>query len=419
MCPNQRAQHWSPGEESLYQVMNGVRVLEVAGYVCAPTAGAILADWGADVLKIEHPIYGDPYRGLRSTYVDPGRPNPMLELPNRGKRSVGIDLATDDGRDLLYRLLETSDVFLTSFMVDALDRLGLDYESLKKINPKLVYARSSGYGTRGPDAAKPGFDGAAAWARAGLMHRLTDYDADSPAEMPGSVGDLTGALSLAAGIAAGLFQRERTGQGTQIDIALFHMGIWLMSQTIGAALLGIDPDTRRTPRLNPPNPLVNTYRTSDNRWIFFNLLQADRHWADFCKHVGVADLIDDPRFANIDVRAENSKELVAILDEMFGSKPLDDWQERLGTLDAVWSAAQTTVEVAKDPQALATGFFSDVTANDGSHFFSPASPLQFGGKALGDLRAMPELAQHTEEVLLELGLSWDEISKLKEAGAIS
>ena len=403
----------------MYNVMNGVRVIEVAGYVSAPTAGAILADWGADVLKIEHPVYGDPYRALRSGYIDAGRPNPMLELPNRGKRSVGVDLATDEGRALIYRLVESADVFLTSFMTDALDRLQIDYESLRKINPKIVFARSSGYGFRGPDANMPGFDGAAAWARAGLMHRLTDYTSADPAEMPGSVGDLTGALALAAGIAAGLFQRERTGEGTQVDIALFHMGIWLMSQTVGAALVGIDPDARRTPRLSPPNPLVNTYRTSDDRWLFFNLLQADRHWADFCNHVGVAELIDDPRFANIDVRTNNSAELVKILDKVFGSHPLRYWREQLETLDAVWSAAQTTVEVAADRQAFEAGFFSDVTANDGSHFLAPASPVQFGGEALGELRAMPELAQHTEEVLLEFGLSWDELVHLKDVGAIS
>jgi crotonobetainyl-CoA:carnitine CoA-transferase CaiB-like acyl-CoA transferase len=402
----------------MYDIMEGIKVVEVAAYVFVPVAGAIMADWGAEVIKVEHPVTGDPYRGLRNDFVKEGLPNPMLELPNRGKRSVAIDIASPEGLDLLYQLVEDADVFLTSFMQGPLDRLKIDFESIKKVNPKIVYVRGSGFGTRGPDAHKPGFDAAATWARAGLMWRMTAPDADAPVAQPGSVGDLTGGLTIATGISAALFKRERTGEAQQVDVSLYHVGMWIMSQSIGAAPLGLAPTPSRDTRENPWNPLVNTYRTSDRRWLMLCMLQPDPYWPDFCEHIDRTDLTDDPRFRNIDVRQEHSAELIKILDDVFAAKTLAEWRDTFETLKGVWSPALSAAEIAVDPQVLENGYFPEVESEDGTKFRSVASPIQFGGELVGTLRAMPEHGQHTEEVLLELGYSWEDIAKFKDAEAI-
>jgi crotonobetainyl-CoA:carnitine CoA-transferase CaiB-like acyl-CoA transferase len=402
----------------VYDIMKGIKVVEVAAYVFVPVAGAIMADWGAEVIKVEHPTTGDPYRGLRNDFVKEGLPNPMLELPNRGKRSVGIDIATPEGLDLLYKLVEDADVFLTSFMTGPLNRLKIDFESIKKINPKIVYVRGSGFGTRGPDADKPGFDAAATWARGGLLHRMTPPDAEAPVSQPGSVGDLTGGLTIATGISAALFARERSGEAQQVDVSLYHVGMWIMSQSIGAAPLGLAPTPSRDTRANPWNPLVNTYRTGDNRWLMLCMLQPDPYWPDFCDHIGRADLTDDPRFNNIDTRQENSAELIKLLDEVFAERTLAQWRDTFVTLKGVWAPALSANEIAVDPQVLENGYFPEVEAEDGTTFRSVASPIQFGGELLGNLKAMPEHGQHTEEVLLEMGYSWENIADLKESGAV-
>ena len=403
----------------MYDILDGVRVVEAAGYLMVPTAAAVLADWGADVIKVEHPVSGDPYRGLRNDAVQPGMQNPMLELPNRGKRSVGIDISTPDGIEVLYELIRKADVFLTSFMMPTLTRLKLDWESVHAINPKVIYARGSGYGPRGPDANTPGFDLAATWARGGFIHRMTPPNADEPVQFPGSVGDLTGGLTLASGVTGALFKRSRTGEGLQVDVSLYHMGMWIMAQSIGAAPLGLAPVATQHSREKVRNPLVNSYRTRDQRWIVLCILQSDKFWDDFCAHIERPDLIHDARFADIFLREEHSRELVHVLDGVFAEREFDDWRMRLQTMKGVWAPALSANEIAVDPQVAANDYFAQVEADDGTTFRSVASPIQYGGETIGPLRAMPEHAQHTEEVLLELGWTWDDMISLKDASAIS
>jgi formyl-CoA transferase len=320
---------------------------------------------------------------------------------------------------VLYDLVRTADVFLTSFRQPALEKLQIDWEHIHEINPRIVYARSSGYGPRGPDANTPAFDLAATWARAGLLQQMTSPDAESPSLQPGSVGDLSGGLNLASGVAAALLKRERSGEGMQVDVSLFHVGMWIMAQSIGAAAVGIAHRPFGRPRTEPRNPLANSYRTLDNRWIVLCMVQPDKDWPDFCRHIDRPELIDDPRFVDIFAREKNSRELVAVLDEIFKCEDLGEWRRRLATMSGSWAPAQTAEEITRDVQALENGYFPEVVGLDGDRFRSVASPIQYGGEPIGELRAMPEHGQHTEEVLLSLGLDWDDLGLLKEAGAIN
>jgi crotonobetainyl-CoA:carnitine CoA-transferase CaiB-like acyl-CoA transferase len=403
----------------MYDILDGVRVIEAAAFLQVPTAGGVLADWGADVVKIEHPGTGDPYRALRNDVVQPGTPNPMVQLPNRGKRSVGIDFSKPEGREILYDLIRQADVFITSFLGPSLVRAGLDWETLHEINPRLIYGRSSAYGPRGEEAAAPGYDLAATWARAGFMHQMTVRNAPWAVMQPGSVGDLSGGFALASGVAAALYRRERTGEGMQIDVSLYHTGMWIMAQSIGAATLGIDHLPFRTGLETPRNPLVNAYPTKDNRWIVLCMVQPDRHWADLCRHLDRSDLIEDPRYCDIYAREKNAAELVEVLNSVFAGHDFGYWRERFASLAGPWAPALSPREIAEDPQVAANGYFAEVQADDGTAFRTVASPIQYGGKPLGTVHAMPEVAQHTEEVLLAMGLTWDDLTRLKDAGAIS
>jgi len=401
------------------KVLEGVRVLEVAQWWFVPSAGAVLADWGADVIKVEHPVTGDPQRGLiTSGLVPEGGFNFMWEQPNRGKRSIGIDIATPGGRELLYKLAEKSDVFLTSFLPAARRRLGIDVEHIRARNPKIIYARGSGQGTRGPDAEKGGYDGASFWSR-GAMAEAFSYAMKTqvPVSQRPAFGDGIGGMTIAGGISAALFKRERSGEPSVVDISLLATACWVLSPDITAA-----PFIPRFPtggdRRQMPNPLVGQYKTKDGRWLMIIMLQPDRYWADFCRHIDREHLIEDPRFKDAKVRFENRAACVDLLDEAFASRTLDEWREKLDTMEGVWAPMQTPREIHDDRQVIANGYLPEVTGHDGKQFRLAANPVQFQENALA-LGAAPEHGQHTEEILLDLlGLSWDEISEHKQAKAI-
>ena len=402
------------------KVLEGIRVLEVAQWWFVPSCGGVLADWGADVIKVEHPVTGDPQRGLITSGLLPvgkGGFNFMWEQPNRGKRSVGIDLSSEAGRDLLYRLAESSDVFLTSFLPDARRRLEIDVEHIRARNPNIIYARGSGQGTRGPDAEKGGYDGAAFWARGGLAEAFTGSvpHAEAPVGQRPAFGDGIGGMTIAGGIAAALFKRERTGKPSIVDISLLGTACWVLSPDITSS-----PFIPKFPSFNrklAPNPVVNQYKTKDDRWLILIMLQADRYWADFCQHIDRPDLIEDERFAEGAKRFENREACVDILDQVFASRTLDEWRQKLDTLQGVWAPLQTPREIHDDRQVEANGYLPEVQGADGSTFKLASSPVQFD-ESPPDLASAPEHGQHTEEVLLELGVSWEEISQHKESKAI-
>lgn len=403
-------------EQPVYDLLEGVKVVEVAAWLFAPSCGAILADWGADVIKVEPPKNGgDPYRG----FFHAGPVNPTIELANRGKRSIGIDVSTPEGREALLRLVADADVFVTSLLPGPRSRLRIDVEDIRAVNPSIIYVRASGYGPRGPDAETPGYDAAAAWARVGFADYLTPPDAPDPIQPPGGIGDCVGGLSGAGAVAAALFRRQRTGVPAEVDLSLLAGGMWMNATILMThANPGQDgPVMQHRDRFAPRNPLSNNYKTKDGRWIALVVIQPDPHWESFCEHIGRPELVDDPRFANFHARAEHNRELVTILDEVFASRTVDEWRDRLSTFRGVWAVNQSPAEVVDDPQVLANGYIVP-GEEPGPPMRAVSSPAQFDGRPLGPVRRAPEFGQHTEELLLECGYSWEQIIAMKDAGAI-
>ena len=399
------------------QPFDGVRVVELAQWVFVPVAGALLADWGADVIHIE-PTEGDPYRGLATQGIgtDRGGINLSLALANRGKRSIALDIQSEDGRAVLHRLLDSADVFLTNMRPKALRRLGLDAETLAARYPGLVCAMGNGYGVRGPDADRPGYDATAFWARGGMAHMLSPPEREYPIGQRGALGDRNGALALAFGVAGALFKRARTGKGSVVDVSLLATAIWTLSSDVLAALGGDAPaaSSGRGPLVNP---LVGVYRTKDGRHIQLVFLQPDRYWAEFCQLIGRQDLSEDPRFADMQVRRENGAACAAALDEEFAKRTFAEWKTLLSQLDAPWAPVQSVPELLDDPQVEANGYIGDVVIDEDVAYRLPAVPVQFDGQPPA-LRRAPEHGEDTEALLTELGYGWDDITALKEAGVI-
>ncbi|MBA2281529.1 MAG: CoA transferase [Acidimicrobiia bacterium] len=399
--------------------MQGIRVLEVASWTFVPMAGGVLADWGADVLKIEHPETGDPQRGLISSGLIPsGVANFAIEVPNRGKRSVAIDLTTDDGHQALLDLAATSDVFLTSILPEARAKLRIDLDAIRAVNPDIVYVRGSANGQKGPEAGRGGYDASTFWARGGAADICTPASVEYPVPPPGGAfGDVLGGLTIAGGISAALLHRERTGEALVVDCSLLAMGAWATSFSLAAAAaFGLD----RMPmgvREQNANPLVNTYKTGDGRFLSLVMMQSDRFWPELVTTVGRPELIDDPRFVDAAARAENKAACYTVLDEIFASRPLAEWRVVLADTEGVWAAVQTPGEVLVDPQIVANGQVRDVVGADGSQFRLLAPPLTFD-ETPPDLGRGPDLGEHTDEVLTELGYDTDKLIDLKIKGAI-
>ncbi len=405
----------------MQDVMKGIRVLEVAQWWFVPAAGAVLSDWGAEVVKIEHPVTGDAQRGLAAVGFKSteGNVDFMMQQSNRGKRSVGLDLANERGRELLYRMAERSDVFLTNFLPDARRRLKIDVEDIRARNPEIIYVRGSGQGTKGPDAGKGGYDATAFWSRGGIATALTPPGLENPVMQRAAFGDSIGAMTLAGGIAAALLRRERTGRTSVVDVSLLNTAMWVLAPDIVASKL-VDPSKGGMPRFTrkqAPSPVANSYRTKDGRWLLLMMLQADKHWPDFCEQIDRPDLASDPRFADMASRFQNREACIAELDAVFATRTLAEWREKLAAMEGPWAPMQTAEEIHDDPQTLANGYLREVDGGDKGRFKLVANPVQFD-ETPPDFGPSPEMGQHTEEVLLELGLDWDEIMAHKEAGAI-
>ncbi len=401
-------------------IMDGIRVVEVASWTYVPVAGAVLAEWGADVIKIEHPETGDPQRGLAASGLIPTGPGGvsfMMELPNRGKRSVGLDMATEEGHDLLLRLCATADVFLTNFRPQARRKLRIDLDDIRAVNPDIIYVRGSGQGQRGPEAERGGYDGCTFWGRGGPADIISDPEG-YPVMQPGpAFGDVIGGLTIAGGISAALYHRQRTGEAVVVDNSLLATSMWATgASSLAAGLFGFSRMPRGD-RRKTPNPIVGNYRTSDGRFLSLVMLESDRYWPDLVTLLGAPELAEDPRFVDARARAENSVAAVTLLDELFAKRTFAEWKEILADAKGVWAPVQTAAEVLEDPQALANGYVRDIEAKSGTVFRIVPSPLQFDEVA-PDLTRAPDHGEHTDEVLGELGLDTDTLLELKVKGAI-
>ena len=405
----------------MHEVMKGVRVLEVAQYTFVPSAGAVLADWGADVIKIEHPVKGDGQRGLiRVGGVDnTANINFLMEHANRGKRSLGLDLTNPEGRELLYEIAKTSDVFLTNFLPGARKKMGIDVDDLRAVNPKIIYARGTAHGAKGPESHKGGYDSTDYWARSGSGMGMRSEE-QPPAMQPGpGYGDSIGGMTIAGGIAAALFERERSGEPTVVDISLLGTGLWAMGAGLAGSMLASGGGgSLPTAGAAFINPLVGIYRAKGGGSIMLTMLQGHYYWADTVEHLGRPELAEDPRFATPEVFAENSDAARQVLQEIFETATSEEWRDRLAPMKGQWAPFQTLGQIPSDPQVIANEHIREVDIGDGTTFRLVANPVQFDGQP-PELRKGPEHSQHTEEILLELGLEWERIEALKRSGAIN
>jgi crotonobetainyl-CoA:carnitine CoA-transferase CaiB-like acyl-CoA transferase len=401
-------------------VMEGVRILEVAEQTFVPAASALLADWGAEVIKIEHVERGDAMRGLASSGVGiiPGDVHVLLEHSNRGKESLGLDLASPEGVAILYKLAETADVFLTNKLPAVRKKLKIDVDDIRAHNPNIIYTRGTGQGERGPDADKGSYDSLAFWARSGVALAVTRTDSDHVAPPPGpGFGDSIGAMTIAGGIMGALYHRERTGEATTVDVSLLSSGMWAMGQTISMSLL-LDFPWQPSPSFAPRNPLTANYLTSDGRWVALTCLQAAKYWPSMCEVIGRPELADDPRFADHESLTANTPEAIAILSDAFAQHTLAQWREKLDHFTGQWAVVQNTLEVAADPQSEANGYLQSCETSEGKPYQLVSAPIQYDGVPAVAKRA-PEFNEHGDKVLSELGIDWDTIVDLKVRGIIA
>jgi crotonobetainyl-CoA:carnitine CoA-transferase CaiB-like acyl-CoA transferase len=403
--------------------MEGVRVLEVAQFTFVPAAGAVLADWGADVIKVEHAETGDAQRGLSRLMdmpVGTGAFAPLMEHPNRGKRSIGLALERPEALEVLHELIRTSDVFLTNFLPRARRKLGIDLEDVRRIKPDIIYVRGSGFGSGGPDSEKGGYDSTAFWARGGSALATTPTEFDGLCKMPAAAyGDSLGGMTIAGGIAAALLARERTGEASVVDVSLLGVGAWASALPVAFALLTGTPPAR-LPYVHSArtNPLVGNYRTADDRWLVLAMLQPGRYWPDFCRRVGREDLIADARFATVEALMANAAQGAEILQQVIASRSLVDWTSEFSGMEGQWAVAQDPWEVGHDAALRANGMIAEVLDVDGTPRELVANPVQFDQAPVSLTRA-PQFAEHTDEILRGLGKSDDDLITLKIAGAVT
>jgi crotonobetainyl-CoA:carnitine CoA-transferase CaiB-like acyl-CoA transferase len=408
----------------MVQVMKGFRVLEVAQFTFVPAAGGILADWGADVIKIEHPLRGDTQRGfinMGGVVVDPNR-HPLIEHPNRGKRSVGIDVSTEEGQKLLYEIAKTADVFLTNFLPSVRQKHKFDVEHIRAANPNIIYARGSAFGDKGPERNTGGFDGTAFWTRSGVGHAVT------PAEMPGPIaqgspafGDSIGGMNIAGGISAALLHRERTGEAIEVDVSLLSSAWWAaganLTQGMEKGVIARSPMPASGG--SAKNPLMGNFKTSDGGWINLCMVSPTGLIRDCFEHMGIPEASDDPRFADVYKLIENSKAASDLLVEAFAKQPFEYWRQHLKTMKGQWAPFQSLLDLMTDEMAIANDMIVEVEASDGgAPFRIVRGPVQFNHEPTKTTRA-PQASEHTETFLLELGVEWERIEALKAKGAIA
>ena len=406
----------------MIKVMQGVRVLEVAQFTFVPAAGAILADWGADVIKIEHPLRGDTQRGfinMGGVEVSPDR-HPLIEHPNRGKRSVGIDVSTPEGQEALYEIAKSCDVFLTNYLPRVRQKNKFDIEHIRAVNPNIIYVRGSAFGDKGAERESGGYDGTAFWTRSGVGYTMT------PPELGGMLGqgmpafgDSIGGMNIAGGISAALFHRSQTGEAIEVDVSLLASAWWAAGANItqgmetGVTTRNVMPGTG-----SRVNPFMGNYLTSDGGTINLCMPSPTGYIEDTFNHLGLADLANDPRFSEPRALIANAQEGTKLVAEAFAKQTFDYWRQHLKTMKGQWAPFQSLLDLTNDEMAIANDMIVEYEGSDGEMFKVVRGPIQFNHEPTQTTRA-PQASEHTELVLMELGIDWDRIEAWKEKGAIA
>jgi crotonobetainyl-CoA:carnitine CoA-transferase CaiB-like acyl-CoA transferase len=399
--------------------LSGVKVVEVSMWAFVPSAGAVLSDMGADVIKVEPPE-GDPMRalvtgGLSSTADGL---NIAWENYNRGKRSITIDLKMEGALEILHRLLEKADVFLTSLLPAARRRMGIDIDDIRARHHNIIYAIGSGTGRHGPDGEKGGFDSITYWSRGSTSASVTPPECDYPLRMPApAFGDLTSGNALAGGVAAALYRRAMTGEASVVETSLLASSMWSVQSNIVTATMHGLTDLPQVPRIAIPNPLVNTYRTSDDRFVALCMLQGQRYWPGFCRAAGADELATDPRFEEATDRAANVEACVAEIDGIFARHTLAEWRERLAMQEGQWDVVQQAGELVNDVQVIANRYMQRVDHGDGRTMTVVSAPVQFDGAVL-ETRPAPEKGADSDAILAEHGYDEDQVIDVKVTGIV-
>lgn len=396
--------------------MEGIKVVEMGVWIAGPAAGGILADWGADVIKIEPPGLGDPARSFAKMLGGDLDMNPPFEMDNRSKRSVVLDLTKSSGIEIALELIDEADVFISNIRPAALGRLGLDHQTLLARNNRLIYGALTGYGMAGPDKDRAAYDIAAFWARSGIANALARPGQQPPFQR-GGMGDHGAGMVLAGAISAALYAREKSGVGQLVSTSLLRQGIYTMSFDL-AINMRFGVEVMAADRTTMGNPTINNYRDKDGRWFWIVGLEADRHWPPLARVVGHPEWIEEERFSTSAARAQNAGELIKALDEIFATRSRDDWAAIFDAeKDFWWAPVQSFTEVLADPQVHAAGGLISVPDEEGTTLL-PATPADFGGTPCSARWMAPSLGQHTDHVLAETGRSPEQIATLRELGVL-
>ena len=405
--------------------LTGVRVLEVAQFTFVPSAGAVLADWGAEVVKIEHPVTGDAQRGLvkvlGAAASKPGSSfAPIMEAPNRGKRSVGMALDNAAVRPEFDELVRRSDVFLTNYLPSARTKLSIDVDDVRKVNPDVIYVAGSGFGMTGPDRDAGAYDATAFWARGGSADGLNPPNADQSAFMPaGAYGDNIGGMTIAGGVAAALYGRHVTGEPSVLDVSLLAVGAWTTQFSVNMAMLMGGPLPKVERRTQAPgNPLTGAYRTSDGRFVQLSMLQPTRYWPEFCRLMGLDEYAEDRRFASLQAMAEHADTAYGLVHDAIAKLSFAECKAVLNRGTGQWAPVQDAWELAHDEALAANGRIANIVDAEGNSQRLVASPVKFDDDP-AELERAPQFAEHTDEVIRELGVDDDRLIELKIAGAIT
>ena len=401
-------------------LLDGVKVIAFEQVVGVPASTAVLADWGADVVKIE-PTWGDWQRSLVSfnrgpllLHLEKGDIELHFEFLNRSKRSVALNLRTERGREVLYKLLEDADIFASNYSMDVLTKFGLDYASLKDSFPGLIHFVLTGYGSKGPKSNDRGYDYIAAWSYGGMMDLVSSGpDNPPPISRPGMM-DIVASAHVTSGLLAALYYKQKTGKGQGLELSLYHTAAWTLGLDIQTALFG-HPQPRWD-RKRAPNPMYTSYRCKD-RWCMM-CHPSQEYWAPFCKAIDKEEWINNPRYATMESREQHAEELVALLDGILASKTWAEWEKEFRAHDLIVSGNQTIAEILKDEQAVMNNFYTDIEHPVAGKTRLLNSPVQFSDTPAKITSAAPQIGVHTEEVLLAAGYTWEDLAKLKEEGVL-